>query len=160
MRHQHTPILNVTPHALTFACDECPGGAYNVAPCGVVLSAVPQETVAGEGPGGVTLVCTTFTAAPEMLATLDSLEATYPGHVIVGSIIAAQAFPGRVMGMASAPGFERVAPDEKRMDPEKFIVFRQSIDDETTDQGEEDTHKEPRPGRRQRPSREDDSIVI
>ena len=42
---------------------------------------------------------------------------------IVGSIIAAQAYPGDVVGMTPAPGYERVAPNEKRMSLEKFTVF-------------------------------------
>ena len=42
---------------------------------------------------------------------------------IVGSIIAAQAYPGDVVGMTPAPGYERVAPNEKRMSLDKFTVF-------------------------------------
>ena len=43
--------------------------------------------------------------------------------LIVGSIIAAQAYPGLVVAMTPAPGYERVAPAEKRMNPDKFTVF-------------------------------------
>lgn len=43
--------------------------------------------------------------------------------VVVGSIIAAQAYPGLVVAMVPAPGFERVPPSEKRMRPDKFTVF-------------------------------------
>lgn len=42
---------------------------------------------------------------------------------IVGSIIAAQAYPGEVVAMTPAPGYERVAPAEKRMNPHKFTIF-------------------------------------
>lgn len=42
---------------------------------------------------------------------------------IIGSIIAAKAFPGVVFGMTPAKGFERVAPAEKRMNPSKFTTF-------------------------------------
>jgi hypothetical protein len=43
--------------------------------------------------------------------------------VIIGSIIAAQAYPGDVVGMIPVPGYERVAPNEKRVLPDKFTVF-------------------------------------
>lgn len=43
--------------------------------------------------------------------------------VIVGSIIAAQGFPGEVAAMVPVPGFERVAPAEKRMRSDKFTIF-------------------------------------
>lgn len=41
----------------------------------------------------------------------------------VGSIIAAQAYPGQVVAMTPAPGFERVPPAEKLMSCEKFTTF-------------------------------------
>ena len=43
--------------------------------------------------------------------------------VIVGSIIAAQAYPGEVAAMTPVEGFERVAPDQKRMRCDKFTTF-------------------------------------
>jgi hypothetical protein len=44
-------------------------------------------------------------------------------NVVVGSIIAAQAYPGLVVAMTPAPGYERKPPTEKRMRPDKFTVF-------------------------------------
>jgi len=41
----------------------------------------------------------------------------------VGSIIAAQAYPGQVVAMTPTPGYERVPPAEKRMNPDKFNIF-------------------------------------
>lgn len=43
--------------------------------------------------------------------------------IIVGSIIDAQAYPGEVVVMTPVPGYERVAPDQKRMRCDKFITF-------------------------------------
>jgi hypothetical protein len=43
--------------------------------------------------------------------------------VIIGSMIAAQAYPGDVFGMTPCPGYERVAPSEKRMSDSKFTTF-------------------------------------
>lgn len=44
-------------------------------------------------------------------------------EIIVGSIIAAQAYPGDVVAMTPAPGFERLPPAEKRMNPDKFTTY-------------------------------------
>ncbi len=43
--------------------------------------------------------------------------------VIVGSILAAQAYKGEVAGLCPVPGYERVAPAEKRMRCDKFTIF-------------------------------------
>lgn len=43
--------------------------------------------------------------------------------VIVGSIIAAQAYPGDVCAMIPADGYERVAPNQKRVRTDKFVMY-------------------------------------
>ena len=43
--------------------------------------------------------------------------------MVVGSIIAAQAYPGLVVAMVPAPGYERRPPAEKRMRPDKFTIY-------------------------------------
>ena len=43
--------------------------------------------------------------------------------LIIGSIVAAQAYPGQVVAMTPAPGYERVPVDQKRMNPDKFTIF-------------------------------------
>ena len=60
---------------------------------------------------------------PASEEALTKIERENPGAVIVGSIIAAQAFPGRVLAMIPVPGFERVPPAEKRMRDDKFTTF-------------------------------------
>lgn len=69
-------------------------------------------------------VRTRFVADEESTRALDEIEKAYPGAFIIGSIIAAQAFPGRVLAMIPVPGFERVPPAEKRMRADKFTVFQ------------------------------------
>lgn len=44
--------------------------------------------------------------------------------VIIGSIIAAQAYPEEVAAMLPVPGYERVAPNEKRMRCDQFTMYR------------------------------------
>ena len=114
-------IINVTPHPCTF--QNARGEAYEVQPCGVVISARPIEEPAGYHKSGAELVRTRFEATPEAEAELEKLEREFPEAVIVGSIIAAQAFPGRVMALVPAPGYERVPPAEKKMRDDKFTTF-------------------------------------
>jgi hypothetical protein len=64
-----------------------------------------------------------FEQSPEGLAELEQIETSLPDVLIVGSLVSAQAYPGRVVGMTPAPGFERVPPDQKRMSIVKFNVF-------------------------------------
>ena len=66
---------------------------------------------------------TKFTGNDEGRAIIAAMKAANPDAVIVGSIIAAQAYPGEVVAMTPLPGYERVAPAEKRMNPHKFTTF-------------------------------------
>lgn len=122
-------IVNTTPHPLNFLNKE---GETVVVPSSVapgektspwVVNAKAVEEQVGED-----LVRTVFVGTPEGEKTLDAIEALareagYDNIRVIGSIIAAQAYPGRVLGMCPAPGFERVAPAEKRMTTQKFTVY-------------------------------------
>ena len=114
-------IVNVTPHPITF-WKEGWESTVVVPPSGTVISARVSERVVREE-GGVTFVTPTFEADEAGLKALDEIERSTPGALVVGSLIAAQAYPGRVVAMVSAPGYERVPPAEKRMRPDRFTVF-------------------------------------
>ena len=114
-------IINTTPHPITFA--DASGQIYEIPPCGVLINAKPVEESAGTHSSGAELVRTKFVADPTSEEALARLEAENPGAVIVGSIIAAQAFPGRVLGLVPVPGFERVPPAEKRMRDDRFVTL-------------------------------------
>lgn len=110
-------IINTTPHPIIFRTTN--GTEFTVQPCGFLLNAKAVETPAGER-NGVQLVKTQFVGTPEGEAWLSE----QPSDVlIIGSIIAAQAFPGKVLALTPAPGFERVPVNEKRMNPDKFTIF-------------------------------------
>ena len=113
-------IVNTTPHILRFFGSD--GSIFVVEPCGVVISARPVETPAGVRHGAI-LVRTQFVADEKNQAALSRLEAENPDGHIVGSIIAAQAFPGRVLALTPAPGFERVPVAEKLMSATKFTTY-------------------------------------
>lgn len=117
-------IINVTPHSIRFKGHGTLADViYEIPPCGVLINARPEEESAGNHPSGAWLVKTRFVADPESEKELVRLEKENPGAVIVGSIIAAQAFPGRVFAMVPVTGFERVPPAEKIMRDDKFTTF-------------------------------------
>jgi hypothetical protein len=114
-------IINVTPHPITFK--NADGSEFTVPPCGKLVNASIAEQVVEKLPDGTELVLPTFNPDRGGRTVLDDLEREHPGAIIVGSIIAAQAYPGRVLGMVPAPGFERVPVDQKRMNPKRFITY-------------------------------------
>lgn len=115
-------IINTTPHSIRFqrASD---GEVFEVPPCGTLVNAKVTEVTVGTHLSGAELVKVIFTGDEANTATLDKLEAENPGAVIIGSMVAAQGFPGRVFAMIPAAGFERVTPDQKRMRDDKFTSF-------------------------------------
>ena len=118
----YVKIVNTTPHTITMMAAD--GHVYEVPPCGTVISASVVEVPAkGIHLSGVEVVRTRFVADQTNEAALTELEIENPGAVVIGSIIAAQAFPGRIFAMVPAPGFERVPTAEKRMRDDKFTTF-------------------------------------
>ena len=111
-------IFNTTPHPITFGV----GDEVKEVPTSMLINATPVEEVV-ETENGVEFVRTVFKGNEEGRKLIAAMKAACPEAVIVGSIIAAQAFPGEVFGMTPLPGFERVAPAEKRMNPHKFTTF-------------------------------------
>lgn len=117
-------VVNTTPHTITI--QDMNGNLLEV-PTSELLNVKPMEVPYGDS--GL-FVTTEFVGSPEgeqliadirnkFIETQDSNDTL----VIIGSIIAAQAYPGRVSGMVPVPGYERVAPDQKRMRCDKFTMY-------------------------------------
>lgn len=113
-------IINATPHDCTFQSKS--GEVYTVKPCGMVINAKIEEEFVKED-NGVEFVKSTFVSDAENMSKVEFMEKVCPNDIIVGSIIAAQAFPGRVFGMVAVTGYERVPADQKRMRDDKFVTF-------------------------------------
>ena len=111
-------IFNVTPHPITFGV----GDEVIEVPTNMVISATTSEEVVTTK-NSVEYVRTTFTGNDLGREQIAAIREACPDGVIVGSIIAAQAYPGEVVAMTPLPGFERVPPAEKRMNPHKFTTF-------------------------------------
>lgn len=114
-------VLNTTPHSLTM---QDINGELVTVPTSVLINAKAEEKQVDD-----LFVKTVFVGTPEGTETIRDTEGTFKGTecpdrlVIVGSIIAAQAYKGKVVGLCPVPGYERVAPSEKRMRCDKFTVF-------------------------------------
>ena len=113
-------FINVTPHPLVFRKED--GSEFVVEPCGFTAPAKPVETLVRED-NGLTFVRTDFVGTPEASEELDRLIGETPGVVVIGSMYSAQAYPGRVVAVTPAKGFERVPPAERRVNPSKFTTF-------------------------------------
>lgn len=114
-------MINVTKHPIRF--QSATGEVYEVAPSGVVIDAWFEEYAVRIHPSGATLVRAEIVPTPAAKGELARLEKNHPGELIVGSLIAAQAFPGRVVALVAVQGFERVSADQKRMRDDKFTIF-------------------------------------
>lgn len=112
-------VINCTPHVVIFIHD---GRGIYAEPSGAKLSTNPVERVVVKK-GGADIVGTVFEPSEDGLGEIAVIEEADPKLLIVGPIISAQAYTGKVYGMTSAPGFERVAVDQKRMNPSKFTVY-------------------------------------
>jgi hypothetical protein len=113
-------IINCTPHEIRFLSAN--GDIVTVEKSGFTLAAKPIEHIVEER-DGTTFVTTVFARSSEGERQLQELEAM-PGDIrIVGSIISAQAYRGRVVSLVPVPGTERSAPQDKIYVPTKFNVF-------------------------------------
>ena len=111
-------VINVTPHPIRFQDGD---ELVEVEPSGIIINARIEEKIVKEGVP--MLVTSTFKPDKDSEEALSKIEKEHPGVLVVGSVIAAQAFPGRVVGMVPVEGFERVPPEEKRMRSDKFTIF-------------------------------------
>ena len=119
-------VFNATPHDITFWCEDwadvvvvAPDTVINASPTEQPVSCMPVGNADWEN---VWFVKTVFLPNDMGFATIAHAH-EMGADVIIGSIIAAQAYPGKVVAMIPCVGFERVAPAEKRMQPDKFTVF-------------------------------------
>lgn len=114
-------LVNCTPHPIRFQDLTGEVITINNDPEYLINARVEEETVKEDG---VIFSRPTFVPIPEGAAIIDRIRQEFPdGCIIIGSIIAAQAYPGQVCGMTPIPGHERVAPAEKLMRVDKFTRY-------------------------------------
>lgn len=91
MRSRDVYFINTTPHEIKLVWAD--GEEFTLQPSGILVNAKVLEEDAGKHSSGAALVRTRFSVSEADSAKLDEIEAAHPGCVILGSIIAAQAFP-------------------------------------------------------------------
>lgn len=119
-------VFNATPHIVRFWKEGWPE-PVEVEPDEPINATVSEEFVSDiQGDReDIVLVRATFVGNYEGREIIR--QAKEYADVIVGSIIAAQAYPGDVVAMCPSPGYERVPPAEKRMRPDKFTICLPSL---------------------------------
>lgn len=114
-------IINTTPHSVTIQDTD---GTPITVPSSVILNAKVEEKRMSD-----LFVKTVFAPTEEGKAIIADIKKAFKSQigtgtlVIVGSMIAAQAYPEDVVAMAPVPGYERVKPADKRMRCDKFTTF-------------------------------------
>lgn len=116
-----TVYINTTPHALNFVNPD--GEEFVVEKSRWLLNAAVEEKIV-RSENGIQFVETVFRPSEEGWKMIAEIRAEHGANcVIIGSLIAAQAYKGAVVAMVAAPGFERVPPAEKKMNAKKFTIF-------------------------------------
>ena len=115
-------IVNTTPHPLTF---QDPEGNLVSIPCDPSLLVNAKMLSANDSPWTVNTEAVGTSDGQEIINVIKSaLSGTCDFLAIVGSMIAVNAYPGDVVGMIPVPGYERVAPAEKRMRCDMFSAAK------------------------------------
>lgn len=114
-------VVNTTPHPVSMQDMD---GTLITVPTSVLINAKAEEQEVSN-----LFVRTEFIGTEEGKEIISQIKSAYNRQfsngtlIIVGSIIAAQAYPGEVVAMTPVPGYERVAPADKRMRCDKFTTF-------------------------------------
>lgn len=117
-------IVNTTPHNITFG-KEGYDETFIVPTSGIILNAKAVEKKIYSD-----IVKTEFSPTPEGIQLIHDIHEWFESAFdiekydlrIVGSIIAANAYKPWVVGLTPLKGFERVPPNEKRMNIDKFTI--------------------------------------
>lgn len=114
-------IINTTPHSVTIQDTD---GTPITVPSSIILNAKAEEKQVSD-----LFVKTVFVPTEEGKTIISEIKKTFKSQigtgtlVIVGSMIAAQAYPEDIVAMTPVPGYERVKPADKRMRCDKFTTF-------------------------------------
>lgn len=114
-------VVNTTPHPVTMQDMD---GTLVYVPNSILINAKAVERKVSD-----LFVKTEFVGTDEGKINIADIKADFARQfhngtlIIIGSIIAAQAYPGEVVAMTPVESFERVAPEQKRMRCDKFTTF-------------------------------------
>lgn len=115
-------VVNTTPHPVNMVNGDL--SLQVTIPCsGVLINAKAVTSSVDSGIDGVKYQHTSFVADQDTLDALKAFKVNNPDVVIIGSLIAAQAYPGLVVAMVAHPDYMRVAPADKKMLIDTYTVY-------------------------------------
>jgi hypothetical protein len=119
-------IFNATPHVLTFWAEGW-DAPIEAEPDYMINATLKEQGATAPDSFRYTLYQVDFVQSTAV-GNVDGqavIEAAIKAgaDLIVGSILAAQAYPGQIVAGVACQGFERVPPAEKRIRHDKFVVF-------------------------------------
>lgn len=126
-------VVNTTPHPLTFQDSQTMELVSIPSDESMIINAKVEEIEIRPH-----FVKSVFVSNKDGEIKINAIK-TLLGEevVIIGSMIAAQAYKGKVFGMTPVPGYERVVPSEKRMRDDKFMTYEEFTDDIYLDNAKE-----------------------
>lgn len=114
-------VVNTTPHPVTLVTGDLTS-TFHVEASGVLINATAKTEILEEK-AGIKFQQTSFVADEATKQALVSFKESNPEVVIIGSLIAAQAYPGLVCAMVAHPEFLRVPPQEKKMLVDTYTIY-------------------------------------
>lgn len=129
-------FINVTNHSIRllkcselgktcigYHCNDCVDSQIvTLPPSNIIAMATPvSEVISKED--GIEFVTTQFKPNPVSEKLITELKNMNPDSILIGSIIAAQAFPGTVVSPVPVPGFERVPRPQRLVRSDRFNIF-------------------------------------
>ena len=118
-----TKIINVTNHPITFYWPET-GERHQVQPHGKSLRATLVRSVDSVHRSGAEIYTFDYLPNQEGRSLVDALIEENPDAVLVGSVVAAQAYLGDVYGIIPVNGSENLPPAERVFYGDRFSTFR------------------------------------
>ena len=119
-------IINTTMHPITFQCADGSLVVIPPTPEYVINAEIDNSETHHDDRRHADFVTPRFNADRSIARALENFLDAYPDVILAGSLIAAQAYPRLICAMIPVPGFERVPPDQKRMDPHKWTEYAYS----------------------------------
>lgn len=116
-------VVNTTPHPIRFK--DLTGEIVTIdSNLEYLINAEVQEEITVDEDLGIEFTQPRFLANENGWGIISRIRKEHGMNaVIIGSIIAAQAYGGAVCGMVPVPGYERVAPAEKLMRVDRFTRY-------------------------------------
>lgn len=116
-------IYNMSPHPLSFEDEE--SGSVTIAPSDGVINAIIKTELVKDC-GSYSLSYNTFHATREGSYIIHGIRKEDKAAVIVGSIVAAQAYVGQVVAPVPISGNRRDKSSNRTVRSNRFTTFKRS----------------------------------